>query len=178
MVFLPAALAGALMLAGSAPASTISTANYQGEVATDGVVAFDAKVRDGVVRRINGDPGPPPTGLTFEGLPLACDEGTTPQDMVIVSNLRVRRHRFRVTVETVDPETDGRARIRGHFTDDFSAVSGFVRAFGSFGEGVTNCDTGRLSWTAAVQTEPEPSKPQLLSQDLLHHLVRAAPDRP
>lgn len=172
------AIAGVLMAPGAASASIISTANYQGEFATDGTVGFDAKVRDGIVRRINGDPGPPATGLMFEGLPLVCDEGTTPLAVVLVSNVRVRRHRFQVRAKLVDPELDGKLRVHGRFSEDYSAVTGGVRAVGGFGGSDTNCDSGRLSWTAAAQPDAGSLKPQLLPQNLLHHLVGATADRP
>jgi hypothetical protein len=149
-----AVLAGGLLLPGWAPASTVSTANYQGDVAPSGSVSFDAKLRDGVVKRIMGNYGPPPTGLTFGQLPVTCDEGASQLDLTIVSNLRVQDHRFHVIGKTVDPALHGKVRAHGLFTDDYSSVSGIVRAHGNFGDAGTNCESGKLTWTAAVQTAP------------------------
>lgn len=134
--------------------AVLSVASYSGQVeGIDATVSFDAKLRNGTVRRVLGNPGPPPTGMTFENVPLTCDEGTTPLSVVIVSNLRVYAGRLVARTEPVDPNVDGRMRIRARFTDDYSAISGHVRAFRDYGTGATNCDSGRLAWTATVQPD-------------------------
>ena len=135
----------------SALGGTISTANYAGTFGSDGTVSFEAKLRNGNVRSVLGDPGPPTTGMTMD-IPVTCDEGDTTLSVVVASNLRVWAHRLLFTAGVIDPALDGKLRIRARFTDDYSAIAGHVRASRSFGESETNCDSGRLPWTASVDT--------------------------
>jgi hypothetical protein len=101
------AAAVALIVPASAPAATISIESYSGTAGSDGTVAFDTKVRNGKVRRILGSAGPPPTGMSFDNLPLTCDEGPVPLSVVIASNLALDYRRLRVLAVTTDPG-DGR----------------------------------------------------------------------
>jgi hypothetical protein len=150
------AVVGALAFPGAAPAATISTAGYQGAITPSGSVAFDAKLRNGIVKRILGNPGPPATGITFTELPMTCDQGATPIDVTIVSNLWVDDGHVRIRAKTIDPALHGKLRAHGVFTDDYSSVSGTVRSLGDFGASATNCDSGRLAWSATVQPAPDP----------------------
>jgi hypothetical protein len=152
-----AGLVGALTIAGSATAATISTASYQGAITPGGSVSFDAKVKDGAIRKILGNPGPPAAGLTFDQVPVTCDQGANEIAGVLVSNLWVGRDNyFRLVAKTVDPAVHGKLRAHGTFTDDASSVSGTVRALGDWGDSETNCDSGRLTWTATLQPAPDP----------------------
>jgi hypothetical protein len=142
---------GALAFSVGASAATISTASYQGAITPSGSVSFDAKIKDGAVRKILGGPGPPAAGLLFDQVPVTCDEGASEISGVLVSNLWVGRdNHFQLVAKTVDPALHGKLRAHGTFADDASSASGTVRAVGSWGESETNCDSGRLSWTAAA----------------------------
>ncbi len=155
-VVVASALVGALAFPGGTPAATVSTATYQGAITPSGSVAFDAKVRNGKVKRILGNAGPPPSGITFTELPMTCDQGATPIDVTIVSNLWVDDGHVRIRAKTIDPALHGKLRGHGVFTDDYSSVSGTVRSLGDFGDSATNCDSGRLDWSATVQPAPDP----------------------
>jgi hypothetical protein len=164
-----AAVVGVLAIPGAAPAATVSTATYQGAITPSGSVAFDAKVRNGKVKRILGSPGPPATGITFTDLPMTCDQGAIPLETTIVSTLWVGDGRVRIRAETIDPSLHGKLRAHGVFTDDYSSVSGTVRALGDWGDSATatNCDSGRLPWSATVQPAPDPGGDRAASSSTL-----------
>jgi hypothetical protein len=147
------ALVGTLALAGGAFAATISTPPYQGTITPSGTVAFDAKIKDGVMRKILGSPGPPTTGLTFDQVPVTCDEGPSEIAAVLVFNVWVGAdNHFYVVGKTTDPALHGKLTTQGTFTEDTGSASGTVRVRGDWGDAGTNCDSGRLNWTAAVDT--------------------------
>ena len=136
-----------LLVALAFPATTAAgTRSFHGATEPDGTVDFRAKFRHGKPVKVRGSPSHP--GFGFQSVPIECDVGTLPGDMVsgyLPFSIEVEGRRFRAK------GSDGytTAKVRGKFFKHGRKARGTVRLHGDFPSlDASGCDTGRDHWSA------------------------------
>jgi hypothetical protein len=126
--------------------------SYIGPVETGGSVAFRAKLTDGKPRRILKK-------LTFDAVPINCDQGATTHGTFVTGSLRVKNNSFRVTADHEDEFPGASFKLAGHFNHSGTFASGTYREHGNLVNNrldthLTHCDTGTVSWSADGTDQP------------------------
>jgi hypothetical protein len=129
------------------PAPTAAgTRSFHGKVDPDGTVDFRTKMRHGKPVKVRGSPNHP--GFTWEGVPIECDMGTLPGDVVsgnFTFSIRVEGRRF----HGKGSNGDATAKVRGKLRKHGRKAKGILRVHGDFPRfDASGCDTGRDHWTA------------------------------
>ena len=115
--------------------------HYHGTVEEGGSLKFRTKVRDDETIKVKR--------FVFKNVPMECDDGAstvgdagTPPPPIRVND----EHRFHGDFTSANGRK--RLRIHGRFKDDDQKARGTLRVTGNFGDGTTNCDTGKTHWHA------------------------------
>jgi hypothetical protein len=143
-------LAVALILPATAGSATSTiTRSYSGGFQEGGTVNFTATVKTikrkhhkkkvKVIRVNAAQQG----ARQLEHVPITCDEGTYTFNFGWFTNYRVKKNEF-----TVRGTASLTHVFSGKFTKKGKKVAGTYRASGDFDASHTNCDTGKLHWSA------------------------------
>lgn len=124
-----------------------ATHGYKGHLKHGGKVSLQVEFKHGKPVKVLRTP--PPKSPSFRRVPVHCDGGKTTKIEYTLPELKVDasgRFRWRDNI----PSIGASAKARGRFLDGGKKVKGmffweldFVSAL------FTNCDTGKVRWTAA-----------------------------
>jgi hypothetical protein len=122
------------------------TRSFHGTADPDGTVDFRAKIRHGKPVKVRGSINHP--GFAWEGLPIACDLGSLPGDVVsgnFTFSIRVEDRRF----HGKGSNGTATAKVRGRFRKHGMKAKGILRVHGDFPRSdASGCDTGKGDWSA------------------------------
>ena len=135
------------MVALAFPATTAAgTRSFHGTVDPDGTVDFKAKIRHGEPVRVRGSLNR--RGFAWDGLPIECDLGTLPGDVVsgnFTFSIKVEDRRF----HGKGSNGTATAKVGGRFRKHGTKAGGTLRVHGAFPPlDASGCDTGKGDWSA------------------------------
>lgn len=131
-----------LALAAPAHAAAPQTHKYKGELDGGGAVSL----------RLNAKGDPVVDKIFMTSIAVRCDEGSGSVPYFAVQGSTPLSAKRDFSVRSEDG-SGGKARVKGKFSRKYDRVKGFVRVHGTFtdrtsGTTVTNCDSGKVPYTA------------------------------
>lgn len=129
----------ALALALAAPASAAKR-TYIGDVAAGGAIGFDLKIPKHGKKKVKD--------LTFAGVPITCAEGANTTSGVLNFSLTVnKKKKFKGAASNKD---DALLAVKGKVSKNGSKGNIQVSGPAPLDDGTsgTECDTGKLKWSA------------------------------